>query len=75
MGDKNRKKSDKNQIKSAKIIKIGKIGFDLNSDSTALVWTLRVTSQIPDIGVMAMIKMMMKVLVMVVIMVEMMRIV
>ena len=69
------KKSDKSQIKSDKIGKIGKIGFDLNSDSTALVWTLRVTSQIPDIGVMAMIKMMMKVLVMVVIMVEMIRIV
>ena len=29
-----------------------------------VVWTLRVTSQIPDIGTMAMIKMMLKVLVM-----------
>ena len=41
---KNRKKSDKNRIKSDKkldnIGKIGKIGFDLNSDSTALVLVL-----------------------------------
>ena len=41
----NRKKSDKNRIKSdkksdkiGKSEKIGKIGFDLNSDSTALVF-------------------------------------